>query len=84
MPTTILIHPPEAPDWTARREPLGLPPDLEQAFGGHPEALAALAGWPPAQQWGVAWFVGEAPDPATRRRRALAARRVLEGGAPPA
>ena len=79
MPTTIRLSAPDASDWMARRELMGLPEELEQAFEASPMARAAFAAWPLPQQWDVAWFIQECPDPATRRRRARAARSVLEG-----
>jgi uncharacterized protein YdeI (YjbR/CyaY-like superfamily) len=79
MPTTIRLSAPDASDWMAQRELLGLPEELEAAFEDSPMARAAFAAWPLPQQWDVAWFILECPDRATRRRRALAARAVLEG-----
>lgn len=79
MPTTVRLSEFDASDWMARRELLGLPEELEQAFAESPMARAAFAAWPLPQQWDVAWFIQECPDSATRRRRARAARSVLEG-----
>ena len=79
MPTTIRLSAPDASDWMARRELLGLPEELEQALAESPLARAGFASWPLPQQWDVAWFIQECPDEATRCRRARAARAVLEG-----
>lgn len=79
MSTTVRLSDSEATDWMVRRELLGLPEELEQALAESPMARAAFAAWPPPQQWDVAWFILECADAGTRRRRARAARAVLEG-----
>jgi uncharacterized protein YdeI (YjbR/CyaY-like superfamily) len=79
MPTTVRLSAADPSDWMARRELLALPEELELILEESPMARAAFAAWPPPQQWDVAWFIQECADAATRRRRAWAARSVLEG-----
>ena len=78
MTPTVRISAPEPFDWRVDRVPLDLPEELQQTLDINPEARRAFGDWSLMQQWDVAWFIQEAADERTRRRRAEKAIGVLE------
>lgn len=78
MVPTVRIPAPEPFDWKVDRLPLDLPEELQNSLDVCPEARQAFGAWSLMQQWDVAWFIEEAVDERTRRRRTEKAIGVLE------
>jgi len=78
MVPTVRIPAPEPFDWKVDRLPLDLPEELQLSLDVSPEAREKFGAWSLMQQWDVAWFIEEAVDERTRKRRAEKAIGVLE------
>jgi uncharacterized protein YdeI (YjbR/CyaY-like superfamily) len=78
MVHTVRLSAPEPFDWKVDRAPLDLPEELQLTLDVNPKARQDFGAWSLMQQWDVAWFIEEAVDEHTRKRRADKAIGVLE------